>query len=364
MVDEWRREESKPRPTRNRAPSAKRTKIGGEFDFIRRLQNDPRRKAQLALDNADLRRGIGDDAAVTAVRSGFESVVTTDLLVEEIDFVLDRSHTSARDLGHKALAVSLSDIAAMGARPRWSLLSIGVPRQRFEDRFFEELYKGFYALAEKYGVELIGGDISRTPDRVVIDSILIGEVRRARAVLRSGAAPGDQIFVTGSLGGAAAGLRLLQVESAANENKPARAERKLIERQNRPSPRVEWGRLLGEKRLATAMIDVSDGLSLDLSHICRESGVGARIDASTLPIDPSIERAGFGDQALAFALNGGEDFELLFTVRPREASKIPDEASGVSCVRIGEVTRHREKLVVLIDGEEQALSPQGFDHFR
>ena len=189
---------------------------------------------------------------------------------------------------------------------------------------------------------------------------------------------GDQIFVTGSLGGAAAGLKIL--ERGAVENRRlvprrstsstpppvpvTRAERGLVRRQTRPLPRVEWGALLGERGLASSLIDLSDGLSSDLAHVCRESGVGARIEASLLPLDPRLKASGLDeDEALALALDGGEDFELLFTVGPRKASRLPREVSGVPVTRIGEITAERGKIRLVRGGRARLLRPGGFEHF-
>src|SRR5437763_7205608 len=305
-----------------------------EFDFIERIRRQELRRlaanknsslithhsslinSSLIPHPSSLLLGIGDDAAVIRQRAGFDTVVTADLLVEGIDFRLDGFQTSARDLGHKALAVSLSDVAAMGARPRFCLLSVGVPSARWYGDFIKEFYRGVRALAARYGVAIIGGDISRTPARVVVDSVVLGEVRRGRAVLRSGALVGDQIFVTGSLGGAAAGLKILESHAVTQSDAKltrqstakltrqstarltraqhqlaelTRAQQRLVRRQTRPAPRVEWGALVGERRLATAMIDLSDGLSSDLAHLCRESGVGARVEAALLPFEPLLK---------------------------------------------------------------------------
>lgn len=344
----------------------------GEFDFIGhiRRREDARRAAPrnspLATRHSPLIKGIGDDAAVLRQRAGFDTVVTADLLVEDVDFRLGRGGISARDLGHRALAVSLSDVAAVGARPRFCLLSVGVPRGRWRGRFLEELYAGVRSLAETHGVLIVGGDTSRTPERVVIDSIVLGEVGSGRAVLRSGARAGDQIFVTGSLGGAAAGLKILE-GAAARESKALRRSRHLglVARQLRPTPRVEWGALVGERRLASAMIDLSDGLSSDLAHLCRESGVGARVEAASLPLDPMLAPAGITpDEALALALHGGEDFELLFTASERDARKLPRELGGVPVTHVGEVTRERGKVRLVRDGRARPLRPGGFEHFR
>lgn len=378
--------------------SPRKSAARGEFDFIRRLRRQELSRQgsgppppSLNTQHSSLALGIGDDAAVIRQRAGLDTVVTADLLVEGVDFDLERFPASARDLGHKALAVSLSDVAAMGARPRFCLLSVGVPERRWRDSLMEQFYEGVQALAGRYGVRVIGGDLSRTPERVVVDSVVLGEVRRGCAVLRAGARPGDQIFVTGALGGAAAGLKLLERLAAPGQGsitkKTARvgeasqragaprrlagdgvgltrAERQLVRRQTRPEPRVEWGLLLGGRRLATAMIDLSDGVSSDLAHLCRESGVGARIEAESIPVDPYLKSAAGGTEILSLALDGGEDFELLFTVRPRDAAKLPAEVGGVPVARVGEITAGRGKLRLIQDGHARPLKPGGFEHFK
>ena len=367
-----RRKSSFPNPSTSSRRNSSSSSRRGEFDFIERIRRQELRRtgkqydSSLITHHSSLVFGIGDDAAVIRQRAGFDTVVTADLLVEGIDFRLDRLQTSARDLGHKALAVSLSDVAAMGARPRFCLLSVGVPHTRWQSDFLEEFYRGVRALAARHGVAIVGGDISRTPARVVVDSVVLGEVRRGRAVLRSGALVGDQIFVTGSLGGAAAGLKILEKPAISQSRvKLTRAQRRLVLRQTRPTPRVEWGALVGERRLATAMIDLSDGLSSDLAHMCRESGVGARVDAALLPIDPLLKSTN-ADEAdlLSLALDGGEDFELLFTVRARDASKVPEELGGVRVTRVGEITGARGKIKIVRGGRERVLEPCGFEHFR
>lgn len=342
----------------------------GEFDFIElvRRQEDARlaalKNSPHATRHSSLLQGIGDDAAVIQQRAGFDTVVTADLLVEGVDFRLGRGWAGARDLGHKALAVSLSDVAAMGGRPRFCLLSIGVPAARWRGSFLDEFYEGVRSLAGRHGVIIIGGDTSRTPERVVVDSIVLGEVRAGRAILRSRAREGDQIFVTGSLGGAAAGLKILEGRAVSKSRGAGAAKAGLILRQLRPEPRAEWGTVLGERGLATGMIDLSDGLSSDLAHLCRESGVGARIEAHALPPDSQLEPAGFDkDEALTLALDGGEDFELLFTVSERDVRKLPDELGGVRVTRIGEVTRERGKVRLARGGRARLLRPGGFEHF-
>jgi thiamine-monophosphate kinase len=310
---------------------------------------------------------IGDDAATVRTTPGTQTVITADLLVEDIDF--RRSTAPAFLLGHKALAVSLSDIAAMGARPRWSLLSIGVPEDVWQTEFVEQLYDGLTGLARQYDVQLIGGDTSRTPEKIVIDSIVLGECTAANAVKRVGARPGDEIFVTGSLGGAAAGLRLIErgahlAEQNLGDDDSQKIDHVLL-RQLRPEPRVGWGIVLGEERLATSMIDISDGLSSDLNHLCEASGVGALIESSLLPIDHQVVEL-CGRRALdplQLALHGGEDFELLFTVRPEIAAKLPRRVDGVEIRRIGEI-RNREDGVQISEGPRVwELHPGGWKHF-
>ena len=353
-------------------PSSNTATSRSEFDFIEHIRRRSLKQrtttkhsdSSLIPHPSSLRCGIGDDAAVIRQFAGRETVITADLLVEEIDFRLDS--TPPRLLGHKALAVSLSDIAAMGARPRWALLSVGVPRDIWGSRFLDEFYEGFFGLADRYDVTLIGGDVSRTPERVVIDSIVVGEAARASAVLRSGARPGDHLFVTGALGGAAAGLQLIvdgaRLMKRASRRPEAHRVEQLLLRHLRPQPRVEWGLRLGEGRLATAMIDISDGLSSDLAHLCCESNVGARVLASRVPVDTLIAQDQYHDP-LSLALHGGEDFELLFTVKPRSLARLPAEIGGVPVTYIGDVTNERGRIRLVDQGRARPLKPTGFTHF-
>jgi len=330
-----------------------------EFDFIDSLRQ------LVTLKSESLVSGIGDDAAVFRSAAGKETVITADLLVEDVDF--RRTTTPPYLLGHKALAVSLSDIAAMGARPLWSLISIGVPEDVWETDFVERLYDGLLNLANRYGVQLIGGDTSRTNENIVIDSIVVGECAAGTAVMRSGARIGDQIFLTGSLGGAAAGLRLIERGAhLAEQNLGDEDSQKLdhiLLRQLRPEPRVGWGIVLGEEGLATAMIDLSDGLSSDLNRLCLASGVGALIDSSLLPVDNYVTEL-CGRRALdplQLALHGGEDFELLFTVKPADVAKLPRRVDGVEIKRIGEITNEGVKIAE--SSRTWELTPGGWKHF-
>jgi thiamine-monophosphate kinase len=291
--------------------------------------------------------GIGDDCAVLRVRPGHESLVTTDLTLEGIHF--RRDWHPAESVGHRCL----SDIAAMGGEPVAAFLSLALPRntsQAWVERFAESLIR----LAKKHGVTLAGGDTAESPNGILADIIVVGTVPKGQAVLRSGARPGDRIYVSGELGGSAAAV--LQMK--------AKPKRKLnprdYPRHFYPEARLELGRILREKRLVTAMIDTSDGLSTDLAHICQESGVGAELAADSIP------RARVGKPArevdLDLALHGGEDYELLFTVRP--GKRVPAQIAGVPLTPIGVITRARRILVRNSKGVAYELQARGWEHFR
>jgi len=348
------RDEQEQRPDHKRSTKS-------EFDFIDALRQ------RAGAGGQSLVAGIGDDAAVVRSTAGKETVITADLLVEDIDF--RRTTTPPYLLGHKALAVSLSDIAAMGARPLWSMVSIGVPEDIWETDFVERLYDGLLDLASRYGVQLIGGDTSRTNGGVVIDSIVSGECAAGMAVMRSGARAGDHVFVTGSLGAAAAGLRLIERGAHLAEQNLADDDSQKLDhvllRQLRPEPRVGWGIVLGEERLATSMIDLSDGLSSDLNRLCTSSNVGALIDSALLPVDDRVTEL-CGRRALdplQLALHGGEDFELLFTVNPDNVARLPRRVDGVEIKRIGEITDSGHGVKVSEGMRIWELKPGGWVHF-
>ncbi len=341
-----------------------------EFDFIKDLRErtiSEKSSLPITPGHSGLISGIGDDAAVVRNASGKDTVLSADLLVEDIDF--RRTTTPPFLLGHKALAVSLSDVAAMGARPRWSILSIGVPADVWESDFIDKFYDGLLSLAGRYDVQLIGGDTSRTSEKIVVDSTLIGECNAGFAVSRAGAKPGDLIFVTGTLGGAAGGLRLVERGAhLADQNLTASDTDSLdhlLLRHLRPEPRVGWGLVLGQERLAAAMIDISDGLSSDLNHLCEASGVGAYIEATKIPVDTHVVDLS-GRRALdplQLALHGGEDFELLFTVTPEMAAKLPRRVDGVAITRIGEIKERSHGIKISEGTRVWELEPRGWDHF-
>jgi thiamine-monophosphate kinase len=329
-----------------------------EFEFIEKLKN---KSSLFAKSPSSSRIGIGDDCAVLPKDSKTDLVITTDLLVEDIDFRL--SWSKSEFIGHKALAVSLSDVAAMGAKPVWAMVSIGVPVSIWESKFVEKFYDGWFRLAEKFQVELVGGDISKTPDKVVIDSIVAGEVKKNKVVLRSSAKVGDLIFVTGNLGGAGAGLELLE-NTLSYESADKIWQKNLLSKQLQPFPKISEGLFLSEKNLATAMIDLSDGLSSDLAHLCCASRVGAKIYADKIPFHKNLHSiAKSFDEKINLALNGGEDFELLFTVNSKKYFRYENEFKKRKFFQIGEVTANAEIIELISQEKTTILQPKGFRHF-
>jgi len=309
------------------------------------------RVADSMHDREDVRVGIGDDAAVTHIDSGSELVVATDTLVEGTHFI---AGTPAHALGHRCLAVNLSDIAAMGAEPLWCTLALTLPEGSADwvDRFSV----GLLTLANAHDVALIGGDTTRGPLSVTVT--MHGRVAPGAAVLRDGAAPGQGIYVTGRVGGAAAGLALVQV---ANDDMTL-LQSGLVRRFLYPVPRVAEGRALSG--LASAMIDVSDGLNVDLSRLLRASGVGAELSIESLPIDANaVERFG-RVRAIDFALSGGDDYELCFTVPAEAEEPLRRAASTWSCEisRIGE-TVSGDDIAWLEHGRAFSVSDSSFRHF-
>jgi thiamine-monophosphate kinase len=287
--------------------------------------------------------GIGDDCAVIELPKAHEALVTTDFSIENVHF--RREWHSPDSVGHRCLARGLSDIAAMGGEPRAAFLSLALPRelrQQWVDRFFS----GFLKLAKRHSVQLAGGDIAESPAGVFADIVVLGSVPRGKAVLRSGAQVGDLVYVTGMLGASGATLELLR-----EGKKPRLAAH---ERHFYPEPRLQVGRYLREKKLASAMIDTSDGLSTDLQHICDESGVGAVIYAESLPRIP-------GPKGLRLALHSGEDYELLFTAP--HGRREPGEIAGVPVTRIGEIVSSKSIRLADAEGRTRLLQPEGWQHF-
>lgn len=322
----------------------------GEFGLIERI----RRKLPVGRG---VRLGIGDDAAWVKNTSG-SSLVTADLLIEGVHF--DLKWISLFDLGFKSLAVNLSDIAAMGGIPAYVILSIGIPAN-FDSREVDDFYRGISALGRRSGVSVVGGDTSNAKC-LIISVCVIGHVPY-RPILRDGALPGDEIYVTGTLGDSALGLKLLQRGGAARNKKAAA---RLLARHRRPTPRIAAGALLAKERLATAMIDVSDGLLQDLGHICRASCTGAIVYDDLLPLSAAY-RALAGKDGNRHALNGGEDYELLFCSRPsnRGAIKKLAQRARLPITRIGVCVAGRRVAVVDSLGNRVSLGAlKGHDHFK
>lgn len=301
--------------------------------------------------NPSIVAGIGDDCAVLRLLPGRDSLVTTDFTLEGIHF--RRDWHPAESVGHRCLARGLSDIAAMGGEPVAAFLSLALPRdlpQAWVGRFLRSLI----SLAEKFDVTLAGGDTAESPNGILADIIVVGTVPKGKAVLRSGARPGDRIFVSGELGGSAAAVEQMR-KRPKRKLSPTQYPRHFF-----PEPRVELGRMLRERGLASAAIDTSDGLSTDLAHVCEESGVGAEVEAELIP------RASVGKPArevdLALALHGGEDYELLFTAPPKR--RIPSRIAGVPVTRIGVVTRRRKVFLRNARGVGYELEVRGWEHFR
>ncbi|MEJ7624384.1 MAG: thiamine-phosphate kinase [Pyrinomonadaceae bacterium] len=315
-----------------------------EFEFIQHLKEKYSLKA------------IGDDCAVVPRDAQFDTVLTADMLVEDIDFRLE--WTTPEFLGYKALAVSVSDIAAMGADPVWALLSVALPEVLWKSDFLDRFYEGWFELACDLGIELIGGDISRAPDRLVIDSTVGGEVAKGRAILRSGAAAGDLLFVTGALGGSAGGLQLLESGTRYSGSENSRIS-EVILKQLRPTPQIVASNLLQTRSLATAMIDLSDGLSSDLVHLMDASGTGCRLDRGKIPVEAALGTLFKAEAAASMALDGGEDYELLFSVCATDAQAVID--LGFIC--IGEVTSDHGQHELISRTETRSLRPRGYQHF-
>jgi thiamine-monophosphate kinase len=333
------------------APRPKDSKIHGLLKAYIGLANMPVKEPELiqrirraaSSGHQKPARGIGDDCAVLTVPRGHEILVTTDFSLEGVHF--RREWHPADSVGHRCLARGLSDIAAMGGTPHSAFLSLALPHD-LPQRWVDDFIRGFLKLAKRYSVTLAGGDTAQSPDGILADIIVVGTVTTGKAILRSGARAGDIIYVSGTLGASVATLQELR---RGKKLRPSAHIRHFY-----PDPRIAIGKFLREKKLASSMIDTSDGLSTDLRHICDESGVGAVIEASALPSVP-------GDDGLQYALHGGEDYELLFTAPP--ARRIPRTIAGVPITRIGKITRGRHIKLQTPDGNSHPLPAGGWQHF-
>lgn len=314
-----------------------------EFDLIARHFTRPAPNAVL---------GVGDDAALLAPTPGSELVVSTDMLVAGRHFY---AHTDPYALGHKALAVNLSDLAAMGAVPRWATLALALPEA--DEAWLADFSRGFFELAQRFGVSLVGGDTTRGPLNLCVT--VMGEAPVGRALRRSGAKPGDGVWVSGDLGGAALAVRYLAGEIGLDAADAALCQ----ERLHRPEPRVVLGDMLC--CVAHAAIDISDGLLADLGHILECSGVGAEIEFDRLPAHPVVALKRADPLVRRCLLAGGDDYELCFTV-PKERDRIMQavaETAGVPLAKIGHITAEAGLRLLDGQGREMAVAERGFDHF-
>jgi len=326
----------------------------GEFGLIDRIRKtSPRNKKRAPI-------GIGDDAAALLLSSSSLLLATTDMLIEGVHF--DLKTTDLYSLGWKSAAVNLSDIAAMGGVPRYCLTALGIPSSLSVDDI-GEFYRGVNACLKKFGVLLVGGDTCSSRKGLIISVTVLGEAEKRRILTRSGAKPGDLLYVTGTPGDSGAGLELLNTRGKGQGARGKGNLNKLIEKHLRPVPRVAEGRQLALSGIVSAMIDVSDGLSSDLGHICEQSGVGAEVFAEYIPLSKELRSAKVLKQTpLEYAMTGGEDYELLFTSpveRERDILSLPVRATV-----IGAITRKQGMRMVTEQGECRPIAPGGYDHFR
>jgi thiamine-monophosphate kinase len=307
--------------------------VASEFELIRRYFDRPAKGAVL---------GVGDDAALLAPRAGAELAVSTDALIEGRHF---RAGADARKLGHKALAVNLSDLAAMGATPRWATLALALPKA--DEAWLAAFAEGFYALAGRFGVDLVGGDTTRGPLSIAVT--ILGEVPAGRALRRSGAHPEEDVWVSGELGGAAYGLK----------HPDATAAKRLDE----PEPRIALGeKLLG---VASAAIDVSDGFAQDLGHILEASGVGAMVELEAIPFAPELRKIHDKKRRTQLVLSGGDDYELVFTAAKAQRERIAalSKDLGLALTRVGTIEKGNPHLSVVDRNRKPVAIERGFDHF-
>ncbi|MBO2519828.1 MULTISPECIES: thiamine-phosphate kinase [Limnochorda] len=330
-----------------------------EFDLIARIRR------QVGPPGPGVLRGIGDDTAVLTLPGG-SLLASSDALVEGIHFRLDLM--DPRQLGWKALAVNLSDIGSMGGRPLFALITLGL-RPGLDEAFVEALYDGLLRLARDHGVQVVGGDTVTSPERLFIDVAILGVPGPGQPLLRSGAQPGDRVGVTAPLGASAAGLAWLLAHPGPLRALPppdARAVEACLRAHREPEPRVRAGQLLAASRGVRAMMDVSDGLASEVHHLARESGVGFRLWADQVPIAPEAQVVArlLDQDPWAWALGGGEDYELLFTYDPAVEDRVQQALAeaGLALHTLGEVTPPEAGITLVRDGREEPLAATGWVH--
>jgi thiamine-monophosphate kinase len=330
----------------------------GEFTLIDRI-----RKIIPETDNPDVLLGMGDDCAVVRINDQKVLLLTCDIQVEDRHF--RREFISAYQLGRRAIAVNLSDIASMGGQPTYALVSLSLPRD-LSVNDYDSLFRGMQDELDPYGAIIVGGNLAQTEGRLIIDITLLGEATLNRYLTRRGARAGDKIFITGQAGSSGAGLFILQKYG---KNFPAKYK-DLVESHLNPKPRVEIGQAIARLGLASAMIDVSDGIASDLYHICHMSRTGAEISQEKLPFLPILNDVvrETGNTLMDLVLHSGEDYELLFTAGPDQQEQIQRKISepfSIPVTEIGEIVSDAEVYSVITpDKQRQVLEPRGWDHFR
>ena len=327
----------------------------GELALIERI-----RRGSLRAKSSAIALGIGDDCAIIRPAVGCELVVTTDFSLEGRHFLRERHPPES--VGHRCLTRGLSDLAAMGAKPLAAFLSLALPTAMLSSlRWIDRFFAGLHRLGDGYNVTLAGGDTSESPcDRILADIVLVGSAPRGRSLRRSGAHPGDALYVTGALGGASA-----ELEGLLKRGRPLSRVTETIGHPHLfPEPRLAVGQALVRRGLATAAIDISDGLSTDLTHLCRASRLRAEIDETALPIHPLAKQLS-AEKALSAALDGGEDYELLFAAPP--STRVHRVIGGVSITRIGTLkppsSKHSVITIIQPNGTRSPLQPGGWEHF-
>lgn len=336
-----------------------------EFSLIRELTH------QFVHHTPGLVQGIGDDAAVIEAASSLWWHLTTDLLAEGIHF--DLNTAAPESIGYRAAMANLSDLAAMGAVPRYLLISLAIPNKVSQPQV-HNLYRGMMKACRLHGVALIGGDTSASKAGLFLSITLLGTTTRRRALFRHGATVGDRIYVSGTLGDSLAGLRLLANGNAPRSSKNTRSSLSrvhrqfLIRRHLHPTARIAEGQWLNTGRLASAAIDLSDGLSGDLRHLCEESGVGAEVDSDNLPLSPACRAyaEAYHVSPVQLAITGGEDYELLFTASPKSCRALEQQARvrGYRLTCIGTIRPKRFGIQMISQGHTRPLPSTSYEHFR
>jgi len=328
----------------------------GEFGFIKKISRG------CLIRKENIVKAIGDDAAAFKTDPEQLMLITTDLLVERVHFI--RSKIAGYDLGYKALAVNLSDIAAMGGAAREAFISIAIPEECLLD-YLEDIYDGMKNLAAKFNVNILGGDTTSSKIDLIINIVVSGTVAENELLCRDAARPGDMIFTTGFLGDSKAGLHLQLNDIQADDE----SSKVLIKAHLLPEPHILEGRFLAQQPGIHAAIDTSDGLSSDLRHIVEQSNVGARLYADKIPVSENLKKfcRRFDFDSIKYALSGGEDYTLLCTASPETADKIASEFQKEfkrPLFSIGEITETKQMELFWPDGRIRSFSPSGWDHFK